>query len=837
MLNAMTRALLLAVTAVAAAPAAVSFEDDIRPLLESRCLKCHGAAMQLGKLDLRKKPAAPVLVPGKPEESRLFTRVAGLEKPAMPMDGKLSAVEIAKLREWVSTGAEWTAGGDLASKTKLKFWSFETPVRPAVPPGASHPIDALLAKERSQRQLVIAPRAGDATLVRRAFLDLTGLPPAPEQVNAYVNDQTPDRWPKLIDALLASPRYGERWGRHWLDVARYADSSGYEHDFDRPNAWRYRDYVIQAFNEDKPYNRFLLEQFAGDELDEVTYDSLTATGFLRQHAKVDFREKSNPQFRYDYLDDMIATIGRGILGLTVQCARCHDHKFDPIPQADYYRLQASLWAYVEVDHPLVPEAQAKVWRQKTQAVTEKTKALQAQIRELEWPHRQKLLAIRYQKFPANIQEAVNTPEEKRTPGQKLLADQIILTVNVSSNEVDKLLTAEEKQRKSALTAQLREVEKERPAPIPLAAGITDGDYRFAPDGQGDEPAPGKARLDAGLKGSFLHEGSGLYQPTDCHFLKGGDASNRGDVMEPGFVTVAVKGDPPTALPPANGRTTGRRRALGEWLGSRANPLTARVMVNRIWNHHFGRGLVASLDNFGNAGERPTHPELLDWLAVEFMEKGWSLKQMHRLLMTSEAYQLSSSFAADTNLAQDADNHYLWRFRAQRLEAEIVRDQLLAVAGSLNAKQFGPAVFPVLSDDVLHSTNKGIWKQTTEGPEVWRRSVYVYRKRGLPFPLFEVFDLPDQNTTCGRRNISTVATQALALMNNDFVLAQSRIFAQRVEAMAPGDRGRQVRLAFELALGRAPDARERDLVESFSARRPLAELTQVLVNLNEFLYLR
>ena len=832
----MMRALLLAVAVAANAQAAVSFADDIRPLLESRCLKCHGAAMQLGKLDLRQKPAAPVLVPGKPEDSSLYARVAGLQKPLMPMDGTLTAAEVAKLREWIAAGAEWS-GGPLAARTKLKFWSFETPVRAALPASAGHPVDALLAKARAERGLVTAPRANDATLVRRAYLDLLGLPPTPDQVAAFVNDHAADRWPRLIDALLASPHYGERWGRHWLDVARYADSSGYEHDFDRPNAWRYRDYVIGAFNTDKPYNRFLLEQFAGDEIDNVTHDSLIATGFLRQYAKVDFREKSNPQFRYDYLDDMIATIGRGILGLTVQCARCHDHKFDPIPQADYYRLQAALWPYVEVDHPLVPEAQAKAWRQKTNEVNQKTAALQAQIREIEFPHRQKLLAVRYQRFPANIQEAVNTPEEKRTPGQRLLADQIIRTVTVSVTELDKLLSPEEKARKTDLAAQARAIEKERPAPIPLAAGITDGDYRFAPDGQGDEPAPGKARLDAGLKGSFLHEGPGPYQPTECHFLKGGDASNQGPVAQPGFVTVATKGEPPTALPPAHGRTTGRRRALAEWLGSRENPLTARVMVNRIWNHHFGRGLVASLDNFGNAGERPTHPELLDWLAVEFMDQGWSMKQMHRLMMTSEAYQLSSGFAPEVNLAQDADNRFLWRFRAQRLEAEIVRDQLLAVAGSLNAKQFGPAVFPVLSDDVLRSMNKGIWQQKDEGPGVWRRSVYVYRKRGLPFPFFEVFDLPDQNSTCGGRTISTVATQALTLMNNDFVLTQSRRFAERVEKLAPGDRPRQVRLAFALALGREPDPSERDLTESFSAQRPLTELTHVLLNLNEFLYLR
>ena len=834
----MTRALLLAVTASACASAAVSFDDDIRPLLESRCLKCHGAAMQLGKLDLRQMPKAPVLVPFKPEESRLYARIAGLEKPVMPMDGTLSSAEIAKVREWIATGAPW-GGGALSAREKLTFWSFEPPVKAAVPGAGAlkHPVDAFLQRERVARGLQSAPRAGDAALTRRAYLDLLGLPPTPAQVAAYVEDKSPGKWPKLVNQLLESPHYGERWGRHWLDVARYADSNGYEHDFDRPNAWRYRDYVIKAFNEDKPYDKFLLEQLAGDELDEPTYDSLIATGFLRNYAKVDFREKSNPQFRYDYLDDMIATLGRGVMGLTVQCARCHDHKFDPIPQADYYKLQASLWAYVEVDHPLVPKAEAEAWRANSRWVTERLRDLQLKVREIEWPYREKLLAVRYKKYPANIQEAVFTPEEKRTPGQKLLAEQIIRTVNVPVSEVDKLMTGEERSRKRALLAEVKTVEKERPKPIPVAAGITDGDYRFAPDGPGDEPAPGKARLDAGLKGSFLHDGKGVYQPSDCHFLKGGDEGNKGDLMKPGFVTVATRGALPTAVPPADGHTSGRRRALAMWLGSRENPLTARVMANRIWHHHFGRGLVTTLDNFGNAGERPSHPELLDWLAVEFMERGWSMKAMHRLLMTSDAYQMASGFVADVNLAKDADNQFLWRFRAQRLEAEIVRDQILAVAGSLEAKPFGKPVFPMLSDDVLHSMNKGIWEQKEDTPDTWRRSVYVYRKRGLPFPFFEVFDLPDQNIACGRRNISTVATQALTLMNNDFVLTHARRFAERIEKMAPGDRGRQVRLAFQEALGRAPGPQERDLVETFSAQRPLAELTHVLLNLNEFLYLR
>ncbi|HYO80438.1 MAG TPA: DUF1549 domain-containing protein, partial [Bryobacteraceae bacterium] len=381
----LTLASAVAFAGMACAQAPVSFSRDVQPILESTCWKCHGAAIQLSRLDLRTRESAlkggvhgPALVAGNPDASRLYRMAAGVEKPAMPMDGKLKPEQVAVLRRWIEEGAQWDSSaaaapaaaptadleaGSVPDETR-KYWAFQKPVRRTPPAGATHPIDAFLRKTLADRGLKPAPRADAATLVRRAYLDLLGLPPTPAEVREFTEDRSPDAWGKLIDRLLASPHYGERWGRHWLDVARYADSNGYEHDFDRPNAWRYRDYVIRSFNRDTPWNDFLREQIAGDELEKVTHDSLTATGFLRNYAKVGYREKDNPEFRYEYLDDMIATVGRGVLGLTVQCARCHNHKFDPIPQKDYYRLQASLFGYVEVDHPLTDEQTAADYAKK-----------------------------------------------------------------------------------------------------------------------------------------------------------------------------------------------------------------------------------------------------------------------------------------------------------------------------------------------------------------------------------------------------------------------------------------------------------------------------------------
>lgn len=842
----------------------VSFDRDIRPILQGSCQTCHGE-LQTSGLDLRTRDAAlkggdsgAAIVPGSADRSPLYRRIAGLEEPSMPMNGTLTAHQIAIIKTWIDQGAHWdatavapAAASDRAAglaaienvelpASARQYWAFKLPVQAPVPDlGTSqHPVDRFLEKARQEKGLKAAPRADRRTLLRRAYLDLIGLPPTPAETEAFLSDTSSDAWPRLLDKLLASPQYGERWGRHWLDVARYADSGGFEHDYDRPNAWRYRDYVIRAFNSDKPYDRFLKEQFAGDELDDKSDETMIATGFLRAGPRVAFREKDNPERRYEYLDDLIATTGRGVLGLTVQCARCHNHKFDPIPQKDYYSLVATFFGYVETTHPLVSRAEAAAYERKLNDVEARIAKLRAEIDKIDAPHKEKLRQEAYKKFPENVQRAIAKPESERTPGEQLLAQQVVEQQGVNQRDLEKLLTPDEATRKNALMAQITAVGKERPSPIPVAEIVTDGDYRFAPDGDGDNVigCP-KCRVFDVKDGSFLHTGPGRYQTPPSYFLLRGDPNSKGSLMKPGFVTVATNGTPPIEIPPADGRTSGRRRALAEWLTSRDNPLTARVMVNRIWHHHFGRGIVATLDNFGRMGEPPTHPELLDYLAVEFVNRGWSIKQMHRLLMTSEAYQMASAYDDAATRERDAQNQYLWRFRARRLDAEIVRDSILAASGAIDLKQGGPAVFPALPKELLSSVSYGLWDKDEDGSGARRRSVYVYRRRGLVFPMFQVFDLPEQNITAGARNISTVPTQALMLLNNPFVLEQAQRFADRVRAEAGDDRERQIERAYQIALARPPT--EIELRVAFDALRTqsLVDLTHVLFNLNEFVYMR
>jgi hypothetical protein len=733
----------------------------------------------------------------------------------------------------VDTGAQ--SGG-------RSYWAFKLPVQAQFPDRSEtfpHPIDRFLDKARREKGLTPSPRASRLTLLRRAYLDLIGLPPGPQETAAFLADTRPDAWDRLIDTLLASPHYGERWGRHWLDVARYADSSGYEHDYDRPNAWRYRDYVIRSFNEDKPYDEFVKEQIAGDELETKTNDTLIATGFLRAGPRVAYREKDNPERRYEYLDDLIATVGRGLLGLTVQCARCHNHKFDPIPQKDYYSLQATFFGYVETTYPLVPRAEAEAYRQKVAEINARQAPLKAEIKSLEAPYSERLRRDAFKRFPENVQKAIDKPEQERTQGEQLLAHQVIESVTVSERALDRIMTPQDLARKKSLADQVAQIDKERPKPIPMAEIVTDGDYRFAPDGEGDDVVgcPKCRVFPEATTGSFLHTGPGRYQAPPSYLLVRGDVNSKGSLMKPGFVTVATYGSPPTEIPPADGRTSGRRRALAEWLVSAQNPLTARVIVNRIWHHHFGRGIVATLDNFGRMGDPPTHPELLDWLAIEFMNRGWSIKQVHRLIMTSEAYQMASAYEDAVDQEKDPQNQYLWRFRPQRLDAEIVRDTMLAASGSVNPAMGGPPVFPPLPKDLLKSVSYGIWRNQEDGPDVWRRSIYVYRRRGLAFPMFQVFDMPEQTVTAGARTVSTVPTQALILLNDSFVLRQAQLFADRVKKEAGDDPASQVDLAYRIALTRAPRQQELAAALDSMKKGSLVDVTDVLLNLNEFVYSR
>ena len=843
--------------------APITFTDHIRPIMERSCWNCHGEAAQLSDLDLRTREGAleggtrgPALVPGRADESRLYRQLAGLEEPAMPMSGDaLSAADIAAVRTWIDEGAHWDAGGATTAADVLAvledsalppgardYWAFQLPVQAPVPASNTyeHPVDRFLDAARRDSGVTAGPRADPLTRLRRASLDLTGLPPTPEQIDEFLADTERGAWERLIDRLLDSPHYGERWGRHWMDVARYADSTGFEQDYVRPNAWRYRDYVINAFNKDKPYTQFLKEQIAGDELDHTTDETRIATGFLRAGPRVDFREKDNPERRHDYLDDVLATLGRGVLGMTVHCARCHDHKFDPILQKDYYSLQASIFGYVEVDYPLLDRAAVTAYRAANAEIDLQVQPLRDQIAEIEAPHRERLrLELIRARFPENVQRAAEKPEADRTAGEQLLATQV-LSINPPRRQVVAALSPDEAERRRVLVDRVEALEQQRPPEPPMAEIVTDGDYRFAPDGPGDEVigCP-ECRIPPDEPGTFLYEDGGpAYTAPPSYLLIRGDPFSPGPEMSPGFLTVASYGDPPTVIPRADGRTSGRRLALAEWIASRDNPLTARVAVNRIWHHHFGRGIVRTLDNLGTMGDPPTHPELLDWLAVEFMDRGWSTKEMHRLLMTSEAYQMVSSYGHAGNSDADPDNRLVWRYQAQRLEAEALRDAIMTVSGGIDLTVGGEPIFPYIPEEILEtSQGKGHWDNQPDGPDVWRRSVYVYRRRSLGFPFFDTFDLPDQNQTAAARNVSTVPTQALTLMNNEFVLRQAALFADRLEREAPGDLDRQIDLAYRIALTRAPAVDEAEVARALATEQSLVDLTHVMLNLNEFLYLR
>ena len=633
-------------------------------------------------------------------------------------------------------------------------------------------------------------------------------------------------------------------------MVRYADSSGYEQDFDYPHAWRYRDYVIRALNGDKSYDQFVLEQLAGDELDQVTFDSLIATGFNRVGPRVGFREKDNPQYRYDYLDDLIGTTSQAFLGLTVQCARCHDHKFDPITQLDYYLLMAIFFPHVNYDFPLASLAEVAKFETRKSEIEAPVKPLKQRIADIERPARRRALDKKLAAYPAYIQIAVRTPQAERNRGQKLLAAQML---SIGTGSVSSLLSAAERAEIAQLHQQIDKLQRKLTRPSAAAMRIRDGDYRFAPNGPRNQELPGKGNREmADVAGTFLPAPDRPYVSPSAYFLPSGDYREKGAEVQPGFPHVLTAGNPPTEPPPNNGHTTtGRRRALAEWIISPRHPLTARVIANRLWQHHFGRGIVGTPNNFGRLGQQPSHPKLLDWLAAEFVYRAWNIKRMHRLLVTSETFRMASDHCVETNATLDPDNNYLHRFRQQRLEAEGIRDIMLSASGNLNLQLGGKPFFPPVPDQVRLAVFKGIWNVTDDGPDVWRRSVYSYYKRGMRYPMFEVLDQPDPNVTCEARDVSTTATQALSLLNNKFVLRQAEYFAGRVRRHAGPEAGSQIHTAYQIALSRASSREElvwnldflndqqqlhRGREISDAALAALTDLCHVLLNLSEFVYL-
>ncbi len=806
--------------------AAADLAEEANAILQENCRMCHGAAMQQSGLDLRTRAGilqggerGPAVTGANPSRSWLWKLVTHRAKPSMPPGRKLPDDRIEVLRKWIMAGAPMpeSAVSDeeaerLAALKKLEerpitdedrqWWAFRKPVRPAaVPGGKENAVDGFLAAALREKGLQPGPRADKRTLVRRVYLDLIGLPPSPEETRAFLAADAPDAWERLVESLLASPHYGERWGRHWLDLVHYADSGGYERDFDWPTMWRYRDYVVDAFNNDKRYDDFIREQIAGDEIAPNSAAAHVATGFLRMVMDNNVKDERT---RMDELDDNVATTAQTFLGMTVQCARCHNHKFDPIPQKDYYQMQAVFFSTVGVDYPLVAQNVVAAHKAEDASIDERQKPLRLRAAELEKPHRDALFEIKLDSLPAYYREAWKTPAAERTEGQRLNARQVEALFNqIKPEDVLSRMSESERQEREDLRMQIAALGAKRPAPYPTARTITEEGANALPS----------------------------------YFLHRGDPGSKGSRMDGGVLTVASTGEFRIPAPPESAATSWRRKHFADWIASGGNPLTARVMVNRIWQHHFGEGIVRTPSNFGKTGAAPSHPELLDWLAVEFAESGWSVKHMHRLMLKSEAYRMAGRDIPE-NLEKDRENRFFWRQTRNRLEAEAIRDQILAVAGTLDRKRGGPAVRPYIDPALFQSSTSRTWPGKTVGdPETWRRSLYVFSKRSIRYPMFEAFDQPDMVTSCSRRTRSTVAPQALMMMNNADVLLQAKYFAQRVMLEAGHDPEDRIDRAFELALARLPSETEKQAALDFVTSSPtgLVDLCQTLFNLNEFVY--
>ncbi len=704
-----------------------------------------------------------------------------------------------------------------------RYWAFQKVARPKPPDVKNrawirNPVDAFVLARLEAKGIAPSTEAGRAGLIRRASLDLTGLPPSPVQVRAFVADPSPRAFEKVVDDLLASPHYGERWGRHWLDVARYAESTGFEDDVTRPNIWRYRDWVIGALNDDMPYDRFMRTQIAGDELWPDDPRARIATAFNR-HYPEEGNNKDLLLARQEMLHDVTSVTGAAFLGLTFECARCHDHKFDPILQKDYYKLQAFFANSNHDDRfPLVSGGALHDYERRMAEWEAATKPIWDEMSALLMPHRTFTPAQLLERYPDYAIQAVKASGDRRTPLQSwmthLLESKNCGTcplrpkpwLDPSFKGVASKLNAADKKRYQELEAELAKHADRKPAEIPRGSGIVD---------VGPEAPP-------------------------THVLGVGLYTAPGDEVAPGFPAI-LDAPAPVIAKPAGVRSTGRRTALANWLADPANPLPARVMVNRVWHHHFGTGIAASPGDFGVMGGRPSHPELLDWLASEFVREGWSLKRLHRTIVTSAAYRQSSE-NREAARAADPSNKLLWRFPPRRLEAEAIRDSALLVAGLLDPRTGGPSVFPPLPGGTPKPI--GGWDLSKSAGDRQRRSVYIFVRRNDPYPMLNAIDFPDTHESCSRRSQTTTAPQALTLLNGSLTAEWSREFATRVTRAGGPVQAKQVEEAYALAYARKPDASETDAALTFLARQSkvadgpaaLADLCLMLMNSNEFVYL-
>jgi mono/diheme cytochrome c family protein len=782
-------------------------------LLKDRCHGCHGDDPKgsKGGLDLRTRETAlrggesgqPAIVPGKPDESRMYLAVRRTtDVAAMPpkQNDKLSAEQIELIRRWIAAGAEWpvagvaaepadgvpvrTSGGLSPEWTNRKYkpddlWAYQ-PVRlPAVPRG-KHPLDALLAARMDAIGLAPAPPSDKLTLIRRATFDLTGLPPTPEEIDEFLRDNSPVAFENLIDRLLASPHYGEQQARHWLDVARYADSSGFANDYERGNAWRYRDYVVRSFNADKPYDRFVKEQIAGDEIDPNNPELLVAVGFLRAGPWELTGMEVAKVARQRFLDDVTESVGQVFLAHPLQCARCHDHKFDPVPTRDYYRIQAVFATTQVAERPaaFLP--------------TENTRGFEER----------KYLEARKARYEATLKDLLAKEEEA---GRKWAVDRAVPYVR--RGEGLRTGVAEEKLPPAHIGLDTRDLGMERIA----RKGLERLRWEF------DRYEPIALSVYAGRTPEVKSVLSPFRVPSTrltagtldtTHILAGGDPFSPRDAVVPGVLSAVSDPKVPDAI-------DGRRTAFADWVADPRNPLTARVIVNRIWQQHFGRGIAVNPNNFGATGKKPTHPELLDWLAAEFVDRGWSVKAVHRLIMLSEAYRRSSQHPDPKALAaKDPAGMTYAVFAPRRLAAEELRDALLTTSGELNPEVGGIPVRPVLNADVafqprqVMGTFAPAWAPSPRPEQRNRRSLYALKLRGLRDPFLEVFNQPGSETSCECREASTIAPQAFSLLNSEATRARALAFAARV-LRETKMKEEAIDRAFRLAFGRTPSATERD----------------------------
>ena len=738
------------------------FESRIRPILAEHCAGCHGPRKQKSGLRmdslagmLQGGKAGPALVPGKPERSLLVTAVRYRDPDLrMPPDGKLADRDIEDLARWVGMGAPHpdraavgvVRRGAVDVVAGRNHWAFRAPVLPALPPDAAgKPVDAFIDALLRSKGIRPLARADRATLLRRATFDLIGLPPTPEEIDAFLADPSPDAFTRVVDRLLASPHYGERWGRHWLDIARYADSNGMDENIAHGNAWKYRDYVVRSLNADKPYDRFLLEQLAGDLLDAegdvaVRQENLIATGYLALGPKV-LAEVDEAKMEMDIVDEQIDSVGRGLLGLTLGCARCHDHKFDPIGQDDYYGLAG---------------------------IFKSTRTME-----------------NFKKIARWYENSLASPDEL---ARKAAHDRLVAAGKKEIAGLEKSAAADTKKELQALREQVKKLEEDSPV-LPSAMGVAEG-----------------VVADAAIhvRGSHL---------------------TLGDTVPRRFPRVLA----PDA-PPLGGSGSGRL-PFARWLTSGSHPLTARVMVNRVWRWHFGRGLVATVDNFGFQGQPPTHPELLDWLAIQFVRDGWSLKALHRRIMMSEAYQRAGGTDARA-MEADPENRLYWRRDVRRLEAEAIRDAMLAVGGTLDRTLGGSLLTVKNREFVFNHTS-----QDKSTYDLRRRSIYLPVIRNHLYDVFQLFDSTDATVLSGDRATSTVSPQALFLMNSDWVASVATATAGRIVQADASKAGRVARLFLE-AYGRTPsEAESRRLLRFLEDGGTWQSLCQAILSSSEFIYVR